>query len=57
MPDISEQANGIVQGMMHRLLNKKMAQKEVVITESLSVKGYWCGEVLRFDIQKKGVNK
>jgi len=50
----TEQARDIVDAMVERMLPNKKAPKEVVSIGALSVKSYWCGEVLRIDIQNKG---
>ena len=39
---------------MPQLINNKKATKVIQVTQEVSIKAYWCGEVLRFDVQPKG---
>lgn len=49
----TDKARDIVDAMIERMLPNKKATKEVVAIGTLTVKSYWCGEVLRIDIQNK----
>ena len=48
-----KEVNTVLNDMLTRMSKSKSALKEVVQRSNFSVKCYWCGEVLRYDIQFK----
>ncbi len=48
-----DEISQILNDMLTRMAINKHMPKEVVLRSTFSVKCYWCGDVLRYDIQLK----